>query len=453
MYCRNCGKKLKENSCYCANCGVKVRKTKDENLVENLVIQFQSGKQEVFEELYLQTQQYVRYFASQFFKNDSSKVEDVVQEVYIVIYRKISTLKDPSAAWGWIKTVTRNTAISMLEKEDKYVLMQEEEEYVFDNIEETDTFSLPETMVDEKETKELLGEMINELPSLQKIILLEHYYNERKIAEIADAYDMVESTVKVYLMRARKALAEKVSIYQRRTGVQLRSAPAAPIFYMVFWSEIQSTVGSLKIPKTILRATGAVGASKLGVTKEIEKKKSVTAAKMTAKKTVAGIAATAMVGTGVVHVSMNHQDGERKIIQVVEDFEDACQQLDNEAAKECLTKESKDALMHADLMKEYVASEKQELHIQDETNMDLQVQNVQIEENEARAYCIYIRTDETGNEKVQEGYLGFLYEEGKWKIELCRASCRMFKQGTMEKNTRFPELIQNELVYNDELDK
>ena len=159
------------------------------------------------------------------------------------------------------------------------------------------------------------------------------------------------------------------------------------------------------------------------------------------------------MGTGAVYLSVNLQDDEKKIIEVVETFEDAYQQLDNEAAKQCLTQESRTALMQTDLMKEYIATEGQAIHIKDEIDMDLRVQSVQIEEEEARAYCLYVSVDESGDEDIKEGYLGFLREKGKWKIELCRASRKMFQQGTMSRNTRFPELIQNELTYNDELDK
>lgn len=466
MYCRNCGKELGDTAAFCINCGTQVREKKDDSSIEDIVLRLQAGTQQAFDELYLMTQQYVRYFATQFFQNDSSRVEDVVQEVYITIYRKIDTLKDPSATWGWIKTITRNTALNMLEKEGKYVLIQEDEEYVFENIEETDTFALPENVVDEKETRELLSGMIEELPFLQRIILLEHYYNNKKISEISEAYDLVESTVKVYLSRARKALAEKVTVYQRRTGVQLYSVSATPLFYMVFRNEIQSTVATSGVPKAIARALGAVGISKTAVTgvkaaEELGKNVAVetatkaagTAKKTVAVKVVAGVTVTAVVGTGAVQLARNYADDEKAIIQVVESFEDACQELDNTAALNCLTDKSKQALKHTDLMKEYINTGQNEISIKQETDIDLQVRSVQVEGDEARAYCFYVSFDEGENEDVEKGYLGFLYEDGKWKIELCRSSRKMFQEGTQGKNTRFPELIQNELTYNDELDK
>ena len=44
-------------------------------------------------------------------------------------------------------------------------------------------------------------------------------------------------------------------------------------------------------------------------------------------------------------------------------------------------------------------------------------------------------------------------EDGDWKLELCRASKEMFKSGLQSGKSRFPELIECELVYNDEIEK
>ena len=77
--------------------------------------------------------------------------------------------------------------------------------------------------------------------------------------------------------------------------------------------------------------------------------------------------------------------------------------------------------------------------------------------DEASVYCEYVQyviTDgqKTGEKTVASGYLGMVKEHGDWKIRLCRQNETIFTKGSKTSNMRFPELIKNELIYNDEIE-
>lgn len=442
LYCNKCGQKLKGTESYCSKCGSLIKIKDQDQLLENIVVRLKAGDKKAFDEFYAETQKYVRYVARQFFK-DPNQVEDVVQEVYMTVYQKIESLKDPSAAWNWIKTITRNISLNMLEKNKKYVLLPEEDEYIFETLEELKVETLPVEAMESKELKSVLKDMLKELPVLQKMVLLEYYYNNRKISEIAEAYDLVEGTVKSYLSRGRKALAERLTVYQKRTGVPLYSFSLGALLHWAFQEEIQSVPVKAKLP-TVVSAEILKNKNKhFGILKRITKKG------MFMKSTV-GIATAISVGT--VAVQLKQDKYESEIIHVIETFEDACQELNDKKAKTCFSLESQNALKYTDLMKEYENYEIKSIYKQ--TDFDLQILDVEkISEGYAKVSCAYVWKNAKKKETREEGFLKIILENGEWRIDLCRANKMMYKNGNEGKNTRFPELIHYELVYNDELDK
>lgn len=453
MYCEKCGTMLELSNEFCGCCGINLKKQKDDYL-KMIVVQLQKGDSSFFDDFYYITQKYVRYVAAQVCGNDKEWTEDVVQEVYVSIFKKIHTLHEPVAVWGWIKTITRNTALNIIEKESRYELLNEEEEYILENIEESNVLYLPEDLVSRKETSKLLTQMIGELPALQKMIFLEYYYNDKKIAEISRDYEISEGTIKSYLSRGRKLLASKVTVYQQKTGVRLCSVSAAPIFLLFFKEGIQKTAVTTQIPSAVTKAIGTAGISHTVVAgaKATKNAAKTFVTNVAARRAVAGIAAVTVAGTGVVQYAKKHTSDKRMITALVEEFEDACQDLDDLEAKMCLSNDSQNALKYTNLMKEYADTWDGVRSISEKTQFDLQVKDVQVFEEEARAFCVYISEEGDGKERIEEGYLGFVYENDNWKIDLCRSTKKMFQSGEQTKNVRFPELIKNEMAYNDELE-
>lgn len=494
MFCYKCGKQMVDSALFCPNCGTMVKEDKGAQLAA-VADRLKNGDSTAFNDLYAQTQKYVRYVVRQSGLSEHD-ADDVVQEIYVTIYQKIGDLSDTKAVWGWIKMIAHHAAIDFIRKNSKELLVSEEDdEYVFDNVEETDTLALPEDAMDNKETQRLLGNMLDELPAMQKLAMIDFYFNEKKIKDIAVEQDLSEGTVKSYLAKGRKAMEAKLLAYQKKTGVVLRAMPLAPVMLLVVRQSIQNTL-SVAMPSALSAATGAAatGAAKAaagtaakaaagttakaaatgtaktttakaaaGTTAKTATAKAAagTAAKVTAVKAVAGVAAVAVVGTGVAYEIHNRDVpvNEQAVVNTLDEFTDACRNLDNDGILDCLSDESKEIMEAYDITREYARTEEAGTTIEDQRYFRLEYGPIEGNRHgdEASVYCEYVQyviTDgqKTGEKTVASGYLGMIKEHGDWKIRLCRQNETIFTKGSKTSNMRFPELIKNELIYNDEIE-
>ncbi len=71
------------------------------------------GDPKAFEILYMQSYRYVFFVVRQFIPDDETTY-DVIQEVFIKVYKNISHLSSSKAYYSWLTTITKNTAIDAL---------------------------------------------------------------------------------------------------------------------------------------------------------------------------------------------------------------------------------------------------------------------------------------------------------------------------------------------------
>lgn len=287
-------------------------RNKNEKL-ENLVVRIQNGDADAFNDFYYETQKYVRFVAYQKSGN-SETTEDVVQEVYAAIYKNINTLENPAAAWGWVKSVAHNTAVNVCKKESKYILMSEEDsDSTFLNLEEDDTCVLPEDAMDNKETQRLIREMVDDLPGMQRLAILEYYFNQKKIDDIAKELGISSGTVKSYLNKGREKVREMCVELNKKTGVKLYTMPLAPVFYLVLRESLMDTAVTPVIPSAIAALAGETKAAETGAVAAEAKTAAAgtvkgTAAKAAVAKVIAGVAAVAVIGGGTAFYVKSHSE-------------------------------------------------------------------------------------------------------------------------------------------------
>lgn len=399
MYCSKCGKEIEDSVKVCPYCGTKNFKEDNEKIAA-LVVRMQDGDATAFDELYFYMQKYVRYIAGGIVKNQDL-TEDVVQEVFISIYKNINSVKEPEKAKGWIKTITYNQALQTVKKEAKYVLLSEEEETdKFDNLVETDTFVMPGHALEQEDTQKLFMRFLDELPVKQKIALEGFYFDGKQIKQIAEETGISENTIKTSLRRGKMALAEKIEAWSKKTGEKLYTIPMAPVLYMLFRKGIDGSAVTSTLPAAlssiIAEITGKSAASgTAGVSAAKEAAGTVVknaGAKAVAAKVIAGVAAVAVIGTGSY---MYATKDERAIREVVTDFTEACQNLDEEALRECLAEDVLNDLDEnsVELTAQYLYSEYTGRDIEQEKNFELEIHEIEIEENTARALGEYISED------------------------------------------------------------
>ena len=332
--------------------------------------------------------------------------------------------------------------------------------------------ALPEDAMTNKDTQRILGEMLDELPPMQKTVMIKYFFNQMKIREIAQELEISEGTVKSYKAKATNAMKEKVLALQKKTGVTLRTMPLAPFMLLIIRQHLQNAAAAAAVGAAAHSATSGTAQTTAGATAGTAAKATVgstakaaagTAAKVTAVKAVAGVAAVAVVGTGVAYGVNSHRNvpvDPQAVVATLDDFSTACKELDNEGILDCLSEESREIMQSYDMTQEYARPDEAGTTIDDQCRFELV--NTEVDSNpkgdEVSVYCEYVQYDYTAdNQKTNErtvatGYIGMVKEHGKWKIQLCRQNENIFQKGSKTSNMRFPELIKNELVYNDEIE-
>jgi RNA polymerase sigma-70 factor (ECF subfamily) len=123
--------------------------------------------------------------------------EDLTQQTFLIAHQKLSQLRDPAGARGWLFAVLRRAYLRSQSKMRRLPLSGS----VFD-IE-----SVPDDIVDELIVdRDLLQSMIDELPDPYKLVLMSYYFEDLSYREIAERFELPVGTVMSRLSRAKSHL-------------------------------------------------------------------------------------------------------------------------------------------------------------------------------------------------------------------------------------------------------
>jgi RNA polymerase sigma-70 factor (ECF subfamily) len=141
---------------------------------------------------------------------DEHLAYDVLQHVFLQLYRSLPTLEKGGTLKAWLSQVARNRSIDELRR--KRPILFSEIALVPDGDEYSPLSTLldpdlqPEEQVELHELRQQILEAIEMLPSRYRPIVLLRYTNQLSFREIGQALSMPESTAKTYFSRARKQL-------------------------------------------------------------------------------------------------------------------------------------------------------------------------------------------------------------------------------------------------------
>ncbi|MBW7477251.1 sigma-70 family RNA polymerase sigma factor [Paenibacillus oenotherae] len=148
-----------------------------------------------------------------FIVRDHSTTEDIIHEAFIKVVVQCPKAKHSSNLQGWIKQVTRNTALDWLRKNKKN--RQNLELDIVNIVEQKEYFGQNAigvaSEVENKLRDELLHQTINELKPDYRILLLLYYVEEKTYSEICRELQLSEQVVTQRLARARKKLLQYFS--------------------------------------------------------------------------------------------------------------------------------------------------------------------------------------------------------------------------------------------------
>lgn len=151
------------------------------------------------------------------FTRDREETLDMMQEVYIKIFRGLKQFDETRPLLPWMKTVTINTMINYSNKkrlpetslnttwqqdaESTFGLPPEEYLAAKDNTEEQAVFS---------DTSSVIDRLIAQLPEAYRMALTLRYHEEMSYEQIANTLELPLGTVKNSVFRARNLLREKM---------------------------------------------------------------------------------------------------------------------------------------------------------------------------------------------------------------------------------------------------
>ena len=223
------------------------------------------GDAKAFEDLYNLTYKYAFFHAKSILK-DENEAWDLVQDTYIAVYQNIGTLKEDKYIKSWIGGIVFNLGHKRIRKKTD-VLVGEDDEYLFENIEDRDKDLSPEEALDSKETISIVKEVIDSLPVLQKAAVIAYYFDEKSVAAIADEAMCSIGTIKSRLNYARKAMKDCIEQKERKMGVTLHTVTGPVIMLVLRNMFIQLKVSEQKAQSVLTlveKNVGLIGAAGAG---------------------------------------------------------------------------------------------------------------------------------------------------------------------------------------------
>jgi RNA polymerase sigma-70 factor (ECF subfamily) len=189
-----------------------------------LLEQLQAGDVAAFEVLFRRYSAQVSRQAMRLLGNDA-EAEEITQEVFLTLYEKASTFRGDAALATWLYRLTANAALGRLRHRKRHP------EVLIDDYLPTfrdDGHHLTRPVVDwshdiehsvaSQELRQLLHQAIEDLPPLDRTVLVLSDMEELPNRDIAEALGLSVSAVKARLHRARLFLRGKLAVSLGHAG-------------------------------------------------------------------------------------------------------------------------------------------------------------------------------------------------------------------------------------------
>ncbi len=176
------------------------------------MLRAQSGDRDALDSLLESIQETLFGYISKLV-GDRALAEDILQEVFITIYRKLRWLREPELFRPWAYRIASRESFKRLKREQRWSA-QVRDEAVLE--------AIPALETEEEFEPELaqhLPQLIARLSPASRAVLLLHYFEELSLGEIADVLGIAQGTVKSRLayglQSLRRAIREQANAGDR----------------------------------------------------------------------------------------------------------------------------------------------------------------------------------------------------------------------------------------------
>jgi len=186
---------------------------------EQIIQELKDGKESAFQHLVDTFQKKVLNTCLSFVPNQQD-AEDLVQEVFVTIFRNIHQFRGESKLSTWIYQVTVRECLQELRYRKR-----EKRKAFFQSLvgldEQADRlsnkqFDHPGVLLENKERAQVLFQQINTLSENQRIAFTLHRLEGLSYKEIGAIMELSVSSVESLMFRAKKNLQKKLEVYYRK---------------------------------------------------------------------------------------------------------------------------------------------------------------------------------------------------------------------------------------------
>ena len=272
--------------------------------IKELVLSAKNGNKKAFDKLYKLTSNDVWFTCVSLLK-DEENAKDIMQETYITAFLKLDTLKDEEKFCGWLTAIATNKSKNKLKGKVEY---QIDDEILIAKT-ETDELMLPEEYINKAEKRKVLLQIIEDTLSFNQYqVVLMFYFNELSIAEIAQALEISEGTVKSRLNSSRAKMKTAIEDYENKSGDKLHGVVFVPFFTTIFREQAKSLAVpniTIKLPNGQTLATSATKGFATGAKSTVSSIVKATATATVKTKVIAVVCgATILAGISAVGISI-----------------------------------------------------------------------------------------------------------------------------------------------------
>jgi len=172
-----------------------------------LALRAQAGDREAFDRLFRMLQEPLyRYIFS--LVGARAPAEDVLQEVFILIYRKIRWLREPELLRPWVYRIATREAFKHLKRERRWTDKAEDESVLL---------GLPAPSRDDLAPEigaQLVAQLVEKLSPASRAVIVLHYLHEMPLAEIAEVMGVAVGTVKSRLAYGLDLMRRQLTLKQ-----------------------------------------------------------------------------------------------------------------------------------------------------------------------------------------------------------------------------------------------
>lgn len=178
---------------------------KETEYLSEIVKKAQAGDNDAFTELYILTYSKQCAYAKKYLR-DEENAYDAVQEVYILAFKGISSLKEPRYFMTWLTKINSRVCYEMKMKQEKRGTVDSEE---METVPDEALDSNPEQSMMQEMQHEELKEAIENLPAKEREAIKLKYFAGMQLKDIAEVMNCSVSSVTRYLSRGYETIKEK----------------------------------------------------------------------------------------------------------------------------------------------------------------------------------------------------------------------------------------------------